>query len=195
VSAWCKLCERNNSREWRKNNPEKLGKPKLTEHEWEIRRIEAHTRKLTRTNAWRALNKDATIEYNKNYKVKYHEENRELIALRRRDSYNKRKVEDPQYKLSKSLRNRMTVAIKNSFKSGSAISDLGCTIDELKQHLESKFLPGMDWSNWTKEGWHIDHIRPLASFDLTDREQFLQACHYSNLQPLWATDNLKKGAK
>jgi len=59
VSAWCKLCERNNSREWRKNNPEKLGKPKLTEHEWEIRRIEAHTRKLTRTNAWRALNKDA----------------------------------------------------------------------------------------------------------------------------------------
>jgi hypothetical protein len=48
----------------------------------------------------------------------------------------------------------------------------------------------MTWDNWTTDGWHIDHIKPLASsFDLTDRKQFLEACHYTNLQPLWAKDN------
>jgi hypothetical protein len=53
----------------------------------------------------------------------------------------------------------------------------------------------MTWENWTTNGWHIDHIRPLASFDLTDRQQFLVACHYTNLQPLWATENRKKQAR
>jgi desulfoferrodoxin (superoxide reductase-like protein) len=53
----------------------------------------------------------------------------------------------------------------------------------------------MTWDNWTTDGWHIDHIKPLASFDLTDRKQLLEACHYTNLQPLWAKDNLIKSDK
>lgn len=65
---------------------------------------------------------------------------------------------------------------------------------ELKQHLEKLFQPGMTWENWSRDGWHIDHIVPLSSFDLTDREQFLKACHFSNLQPLWAKENLSKAA-
>ena len=73
------------------------------------------------------------------------------------------------------------------------MSDLGCTIPELKQYLESKFQEGMTWENWGVHGWHIDHIIPLSSFDLTCREQFLKVCHYTNLQPLWAKDNLSKG--
>ena len=65
-------------------------------------------------------------------------------------------------------------------------------MEELKIYLESKFLPGMTWDNWSKDGWHIDHVVPLASFDLTNKEQFDKACHYTNLQPLWAKDNLSK---
>lgn len=97
-----------------------------------------------------------------------------------------------QHKLKVLLRTRMGMAIKGDQKSGSAVQDLGCSIEELKKHLEFQFQPGMTWDNWALDGWHIDHIIPLASADLTDRKQFLEACHYTNLQPLWVEDNLKK---
>jgi len=101
--------------------------------------------------------------------------------------------EDPAFKLSMLLRTRLHHAIKGNFKSGSAVRDLGCSVEYLKAFLEGQFEPGMGWKNHGE--WHIDHIRPLASFDLTDPEQFKQAVHYTNLQPLWAKDNLKKGKK
>ena len=102
---------------------------------------------------------------------------------------------DPIFKLKKTLRKRILQAIKGKCKVGSAIRDMGCTPEKLKLHLESLFQPGMIWNNHGTYGWHIDHIVPLASFDLTDREQFLKACHYTNLQPLWARDNLSKSDK
>ena len=89
----------------------------------------------------------------------------------------------------------MKMAIKNNQKIGSAIKDLGCSVDQLKVYIESKLLSGMSWNNYALHGWHLDHIRPLASFDLSDPEQFKQAVHYTNLQPMWAVDNLKKGAR
>lgn len=72
---------------------------------------------------------------------------------------------------------------------------LNYTVEELKQHLESKFQPGMTWDNWGRSGWHIDHIKPLASFNLSIPEEHKQACHYTNLQPLWAKDNLSKNKR
>lgn len=100
---------------------------------------------------------------------------------------------DVNFKLKKTLRNRIRDVLKKGYKSGSAVSDLGCSVNELKVYLESRFKEGMTWENHGE--WHIDHIVPLAFFDLTDREQFLKACHYTNLQPLWAKENLQKRDK
>lgn len=99
------------------------------------------------------------------------------------------------HRIKSRLRSRLRDAIKNNQKIGSAIGDLGCSIHELKVHLESQFKPGMTWENWSVHGWHLDHIKPLCSFDLEKEEEFQAACHYSNLQPLWAKDNLSKSGK
>ena len=100
-----------------------------------------------------------------------------------------------QGKLRHLMRNRLYHAVKKFQKTGSAIQDLGCSIEQFKVYIESQFQPGMSWDNWTFDGWHIDHIKPLSSFDLTDRKQLIDACHYTNLQPLWAEDNMRKGRK
>jgi hypothetical protein len=95
------------------------------------------------------------------------------------------------FRLILKLRSRIRTAVKRNQKSGSAVRDLGCSIENFKLHLESKFRDGMTWENQGSH-WHIDHIRPLASFDLTNREKFLEACHYTNMQPLLKEENLSK---
>lgn len=101
---------------------------------------------------------------------------------------------NPQARLAHMLRSRFWTALRavKTCRKASAVRDLGCTIAELRQHLEVQFKPGMTWENHGT--WHIDHIRPLASFDLVDPEQQRLACHYTNLQPLWAEENLSKGS-
>lgn len=103
----------------------------------------------------------------------------------------KKRKSDLDYKLRGNLRCRLYSAIRKG-KAGSSVKDLGCSIENLKAHLEKQFQSGMSWTN--HGAWHIDHIKPLAAFDLTDRDQFLKACHFTNLQPLWAIDNIKKAA-
>ena len=80
-------------------------------------------------------------------------------------------------------------------KSQSSGKYLGCTTKELMVHLEKQFQPGMSWDNHGFRGWHIDHIRPCNSFDLTDEEQVRKCFHYTNLQPLWAEENMRKSNK
>ena len=72
---------------------------------------------------------------------------------------------------------------------------VGCTLDELKNHLEKQFTKGMTWKNYNYRGWHVDHIIPCSSFDLIDPEQQKECFHYTNLQPLWGKDNIKKSNK
>jgi len=157
-----------------------------------------------RRKCYQEANKDKIKEYSKSwYKINrdkiivqkkaYREVNKDKLKLKKKAYYKNRLKTNIQYKLSHYLRARLKTAIKFNYKSGSAVKDLGCTVEQLKQYLESKFQPEMTWDNWTVDGWHIDHIKPLASFDLTDRNQLLEACHYTNLQPLWAKDNLSKG--
>lgn len=103
-----------------------------------------------------------------------------------------KRLTDYVYKLKHNLRARLRGAIKNSCKTGSAVKELGCSISEFKEYLESMFDENMTWDNYGRTGWHIDHIVPLCQFDLTNYEQFKKACHYTNLQPLWAAENLRK---
>lgn len=99
------------------------------------------------------------------------------------------------YRISWHLRARIRVVLKKNKKIDTTIHLIGCSVGELRKHLESQFQGGMLWENYGRYGWHIDHIRPCASFDLSDPEQQKACFHYTNLQPLWAFDNLSKGAK
>ena len=93
------------------------------------------------------------------------------------------------------LKNRIWFALNGAAKSASTLELIGCDLDFLQIHLEHQFTPGMTWANHNYEGWHIDHIRPCASFDLTDPEQQKQCFNYTNLQPMWGTENMSKSAK
>ena len=81
----------------------------------------------------------------------------------------------------------------NGKKTKGTMKLVGCTPGQLKQHIEKQFKPGMSWEQ--RHLFHIDHIIPCASFDLTKLSQQKKCFHYTNLQPLWAIDNIKKGAK
>lgn len=98
-------------------------------------------------------------------------------------------------KIARNLRARLSKAVNGNYRSGSAVRDLGCSIEEFKKYLESQFQESMSWDNYGRDGWHIDHIVPLCRFNLHDQVELKKACHYSNLQPLWAEDNLLKRKK
>ena len=97
-------------------------------------------------------------------------------------------------RIARSLGHRVRIALKNSQRVGSAVRDLGCTISEFRVYLESQFTEGMTWNNYGfgMDKWNIDHIKPIGTFDLRDREQLLIAVHYTNLRPLWQKDNIRR---
>lgn len=123
----------------------------------------------------------------KEYIKNYWDSNRKVLNEKRKNKY----ASDLTYKLRMNLRGRLNAAIKNKCKIGSAVNDLGCSIKEFIKYIERLFVDGMNWNNRGK--WHLDHIIPLCQFNLENRNEFLKACHYSNIQPLWANDNLRKG--
>jgi hypothetical protein len=125
-----------------------------------------------------------------NWSKQYYQSNKLKIQARRRESIRN----NPNVRIARNLRRRLHLIISEN-RAGSAVRDCGCSIEFLKNYLEERFLPGMAWSNYGRTGWHIDHISPLSWFDLTNREQTLTACHYTNLQPLWWRDNIVKGDK
>lgn len=122
------------------------------------------------------------------YKANYRMENKDRINALFLDKLRT----DVEFKLRHTLRNRMNKALRSQWKSGSFVRDLGCSISEFKAHIESLFKPGMSWDNHSITGWHLDHIIPLSSFNLSNYEDFKKAAHYTNLQPLWYKENIVK---
>jgi hypothetical protein len=121
----------------------------------------------------------------------YRANNVERVRVIRRIYESNKRKNDINYKIAHNLRRRLRQTISN--KTMGILSILGCSLDEFRTHLESMFLAGMTWTNYGD--WHIDHVKPCVLFDLSSPDEQAKCFHYSNLQPLWAVDNLKKGSK
>lgn len=222
--AKCKLCINEESRnysqnnreirnriqqEWRNNNEEKVknyrkkyydnnpekfilisrlyrlqNKEKVKEQlkKYYENNLEYHKK---RAKLWIEKNKERKKEYQKNWKKNNKEHVKKYL-------YEKNK-NDLLYNLIRKCRSRLLQFLKtrNITKKNKTFEIIGCTPLELKEHLEKKFVEGMSWEN--RSEWHIDHIIPLSS--AKTEEEIYKLCHYTNLQPLWASENMKKSNK
>jgi len=204
----CRTCERvyrENNRQRRKENSDRY-------------RAENKDELKAKNDIWRANNKEKTAEMNRDWrrrrpevsraqKQRYYKENKEKINEYRkqwrkenidkvREYHRKHAAEqrrtNPQYALRHRLTIRVREVLKGSYKSKSVEALTGCSYNELKKHMESKFTEGMTWKLFLQGKIQIDHIRPCCSFDLTKPEEQAICFHYTNLQPLWPQDNKKK---
>lgn len=182
LNTWCRQCTREYKKKYYQDNKEKLlekFKQKYIDNPQKYRNQEKERRSKNRE----IYNKRA-IEYQKN--------NKDKVNARNRIWAKNKRLNDPEFRLRANLRRRLNKFLKGGVKTASAIRDLGCTVSELKMHLEAKFSDGMNWGNYG-EHWHIDHIKPLSLFDLKNESQLKQACNYLNLQPMIASENIRKG--
>lgn len=126
---------------------------------------------------------------------RYYRDNKDRVREYHRKYRKEKWSTDEVYVLSKLCRRRVLFALQRGGypKKCKTAEMLGCSWEELARHIESQFEPGMTWENRGSGGWHLDHIIPLASAQT--EEELIALCHYTNLQPLWAEDNLRKGAK
>lgn len=169
----CKQCASLDQAEWRKNNPELA---------------QARDRE-----SWRKYQ----AKYQRNYK-RWAAENRTERNAYRRALHAEKMRTDEAYRWEYKIRNKVYLALRGIRKSAPTERLIGCSFDQLKQHLESLWQPGMSWDNYGKhqeDSWEIDHRIPVSSFNLVDPEQQKQCFHFSNLQPLWRRDNRAKSKK
>jgi hypothetical protein len=139
-------------------------------------------------------NKEKIYEARKAYQHQYYQENKQKKKEQTRTNQKKRRDSDVCFRIATNLRNRFRAALVGiGYKRGSAVRDIGCSFEELRTHLESLFQPGMSWENYGE--WEIDHMKPVSSFDLREEEQQRTVNHYTNLQPLWKTENRSKSGK
>jgi 5-methylcytosine-specific restriction endonuclease McrA len=188
-SSHCMECRRVNakakcaySKAWRESNPE---------------RVKLHYA------GYVAANKQRMDEYQASYRGKnaerlaekerrYRREMKEQISARDVARKRLKRLNDPAYACIHRLRSRAAFAYAGKVKPATTIELIGCSPEQFKAHMESLFKPGMSWDLRTE--WHIDHIIPLSAFDLDDPVQAKAAFNWKNCQPLWAVENLRKGA-
>ena len=175
-------------------------------------RLTREKRELNNSNARERRKLPEVKLKNKIYWEEYKKKNAVKISERRKKynentkgkrkeyfrAYSREKSKNSvQFRLARNLRGGLHSALHHGYKSGSAVSDLGCSIAELKQKIERQFLPGMSWENYgNKSGqWSVDHIIPMYALDLTIRNNLLVVCNYSNLRPLWCLDNIERNSQ
>lgn len=136
------------------------------------------------------------INCNKIYYVSEHKLKTTKYCSKKCQHESLKKYDEIQLRILHNLRTRTWMALNGKIKkSTTTIELLGCSIEYFKQHIEKKFKKGMSWENYGFNGWHIDHIKPCSSFDLTYLKQQKECFNYRNLQPLWAEENYAKAQK
>lgn len=194
VCTKCKL--QKSSSEFHKNIKLKDGlccRCKLCIKEYQLQN---RIRILAKRQEYRINNQDKIIAHRKLYKKRAAILNKrwQIINKEKRNLRQKHRLKtDINFKLARNLRGRVRSAIIGAIKFDKTLSLIGCSVDDLKIHLEKQFTKGMSWKNYGK--WHIDHIIPCSSFNLKNIKEQKKCFHYSNLQPLWAKDNLIKNNK
>jgi hypothetical protein len=190
----CKNCTRLRINNYRQKNTNKV-------NQWNR---ETYYRNITKhretKKKYREINKEALKVKEKIYRDnnkekinKYYYDNRKTLVKKALDRIQTRRKNDIMFRIKLSLRARVYSFLKKNeiTKKNRTFELVGCNPNELKEFLEKKFVDGMSWENYGK--WHIDHITPLSS--AKTEEEIYKLCHYTNLQPLWATDNLRKSNK
>jgi len=147
---------------------------------------------------WRENNKEIIAingkEYREKNKEKIKKYNQQPRVKEKRNRRQRERINNnPHLKIKENLRGRIWKALKRGDKSASTIDLLGCSIEFFMNYIESLLTEGMSWENYGE--WHIDHIKPCALFNLSKPSEQRKCFHYSNLQPLWAFENISKGAK
>ncbi len=178
LQSRCKSCSQLSKRAYYQDNREELlayAREYNKEHKEDI---------AVRMKVWRKRNGKHLSEYSREWDKNHKEHVKERAGKYWKEKYSN----DLSFRISHNLRCRLKAALRGS---AGPLKELDCSMEELKLYLENQFQPGMSWENYGE--WHIDHIMPLSSFDLTDREEYKKACHYANLQPLWKRENLRKG--
>ena len=183
----CVECKKFNRRKRYKNDSVARDKRLSKNREWASKNKEINIYRISR---WARNNKERIRQnyhkrmsdpvYYKNYRLKINEKDRL----------------NPNAKVRRNIGRRLRYLMANPVGVSSKIETvLGCSANDLKAYLESKFKPGMCWANYKHSGWHIDHIIPCRAFDLTKESEIMKCFHYSNLQPLWAAENIAKSDK
>lgn len=211
----CKECELINKKVYYQKRAEKIKEHKKQRYQLNKPTILAKCKNYYKKNKekiikdvslWQKTNPDKrskiarkyyenTIEQREEYGKNYYQSNKERMRPIRNDYQKRRKANDPLYKLAFTVREKTCKALRNGHKAIKTMELLGCTVEQLKEHIQSQFQKGMTWENWAHKGWHIDHIIPISSFDLSKEDEQRICFHYTNLQPLWAEENLKKSNK
>ena len=173
----------------------KINKKKLLKTDRRYKKI--HRKEIIK---YRKLNRQMLNEINRIYYLKnkqkiakYGKKWKQLNKEKLNKRYINRLKTDINLKIRKYLQTRIWSALRGIHKSVRTMELIGCTIEQLRRHLKKQFKPGMSWSNYGK--WHVDHIIPCASFDLSKSEEQRKCFHYTNLQPLWAEENIIKSDK
>jgi len=186
LCCWCKGCQKKKTTEWYQGDNKIKRKRNVNEYYHQNKETLLPKMREYATSAHR-------IEATKQHKREWYARNKNKAMQSANIRKKERRRTEPNFRLRESISSRIRAAIKNGSKSSQTLELLGCTIPELREHLETKFQTGMSWDNYGIKGWHVDHIRPCSSYNLSDPDQQRECFNHTNLQPLWATENLEKG--